>query len=56
MVIVEHCKFGNLKQFLSRNRQHFIDQINQDRNKIDASLLSLTPKGTDNHDVSVEKM
>lgn len=35
MVIVEYCKFGNLHNYLLRNRDGFIDQIDKETGKID---------------------
>lgn len=29
MVIVEHCKFGDLRTFIIKNRPYFVDQIDQ---------------------------
>lgn len=38
LVIVEYCKFGNLKHFLWINHSGFIDQINQINDTIDSAI------------------
>lgn len=38
MIIVEYCRFGNLRSFLITQRDHFIDQINHDDDTIDATI------------------
>lgn len=40
MVIVEYCRFGNLQNFLIKNRDHFVDQINRDEDVIDPTILT----------------
>lgn len=32
MVIVEYCRFGNLKTFLMNNRKNFINQLDENGN------------------------
>ncbi|XP_067624151.1 vascular endothelial growth factor receptor 1 isoform X3 [Eurosta solidaginis] len=39
MVIVEYCRYGNVQNFLLRNRRHFINQINPETDKIDPSII-----------------
>lgn len=34
LVIVEYCRFGNLQNFLLRHRQHFINQIDPNTEKV----------------------
>lgn len=38
MIIVEYCSFGNIKKYLETNRDHFIDQIDRDTDKIDSTI------------------
>ncbi|KPU73300.1 uncharacterized protein Dana_GF15270, isoform B [Drosophila ananassae] len=38
MVIVEYCRFGNIQNFLLRNRKCFINQINSETDHIDPSI------------------
>lgn len=38
MVIVEYCRFGNIQNFLLRNRKCFINQINPETDHIDPSI------------------
>lgn len=38
MVIVEYCRFGNLKDFLKEHRDFFIDQIVRDQDIIDPMI------------------
>ena len=38
MIIVEHCEFGNLQSFLVKNRQHFVDQIIAEDDRIDPNI------------------
>ncbi|XP_014203976.1 vascular endothelial growth factor receptor 1 [Copidosoma floridanum] len=38
LIIVEFCKFGNLRDLLLHNRTNFIDQINPSTGKIDPSI------------------
>lgn len=40
MVIVEYCRFGNIQNFLLRNRKCFIDQINPINDRIDAGITT----------------
>ncbi|XP_055301213.1 vascular endothelial growth factor receptor 1-like [Sitodiplosis mosellana] len=35
MIIVEYCPFGNVKKYLETNRDHFINQIDEDTDEID---------------------
>lgn len=37
-VIVEYCKYGNLRDFLLKNRNNFIDQIDRKTDQIDPSI------------------
>ncbi|CAD6999743.1 unnamed protein product [Ceratitis capitata] len=39
MVIVEYCRYGNLQNFLLRNRERFINQINPETDKIDPTII-----------------
>ena len=38
LVIVEYCPYGNLKDFLVKNRKNFIDQIDRDKDRIDPTI------------------
>ncbi|RWS16679.1 Vascular endothelial growth factor receptor 3-like protein [Dinothrombium tinctorium] len=38
LVIVEYCRFGNLRQFLLKNRVNFINQIDPETGKIDSDI------------------
>ncbi|KAL7741115.1 hypothetical protein ACLKA6_018146 [Drosophila palustris] len=49
MVIVEYCRFGNIQNFLLRNRKCFINQINPINDRIDASIM--TQRISDNFDL-----
>ncbi|XP_017854588.1 vascular endothelial growth factor receptor 1 isoform X2 [Drosophila busckii] len=49
MVIVEYCRFGNVQNFLLRNRKCFINQINPLTDKIDPSIM--TQRISDNYDL-----
>ncbi|KAH8263498.1 hypothetical protein KR044_009761, partial [Drosophila immigrans] len=40
MVIVEYCRFGNIQNFLLRNRKCFINQINPMNDRIDATIMT----------------
>ncbi|KAJ3659798.1 hypothetical protein Zmor_011468 [Zophobas morio] len=40
LVIVEYCRFGNLKDYLLNHRHSFIDQINSETGQIDFSIGS----------------
>lgn len=40
MVIVEYCRYGNVQNFLQKNREEFIDQINPETGVIDPTILS----------------
>lgn len=40
MVIVEYCRYGNVQNFLQKNREAFIDQINRETDTIDPTILS----------------
>ncbi|XP_043641442.1 vascular endothelial growth factor receptor 1 isoform X4 [Drosophila teissieri] len=52
MVIVEYCRFGNIQNFLLRNRKCFINQINPDTDHIDTSIM--TQRMSDNYDLHRE--
>lgn len=39
MIIVEYCPFGNIQDFLRRNREKFVDQIDPDTDEIDGNIL-----------------
>ncbi|XP_026834392.1 vascular endothelial growth factor receptor 1 isoform X3 [Drosophila erecta] len=49
MVIVEYCRFGNIQNFLLRNRKCFINQISPDTDHIDPSIM--TQRMSDNYDL-----
>ncbi|XP_043950379.1 platelet-derived growth factor receptor alpha isoform X4 [Drosophila biarmipes] len=49
MVIVEYCRFGNIQNFLMKNRKCFINQINPDTDHIDPSIM--TQRISDNFDL-----
>lgn len=38
MVMVEYCRFGNLRHYLLSHRNYFVDQINYETGLIDASI------------------
>lgn len=40
MVIVEYCRYGNVQNFLQKNREEFIDQINPETGMIDHTIQS----------------
>ncbi|KAH8378483.1 hypothetical protein KR093_011649, partial [Drosophila rubida] len=40
MVIVEYCRFGNIQNFLLRNRKCFINQVNPTNDRIDATIMT----------------
>lgn len=40
MVIVEYCRFGNVQNFLLKNREFFVDQVNPETDEIDATILT----------------
>lgn len=40
MVIVEYCEYGNLQNFLIKNRKYFINQIDQETGMIDSSIMT----------------
>lgn len=44
MIIVEHCQYGNIQEFLRKNRQNFIDQIDRDTDEIDESITETCNK------------
>ena len=46
MIIVEHCEFGNLQSFLVKNRQHFVDQIIAEDDRIDPNIECRKVKAT----------
>ncbi|KAH8269724.1 hypothetical protein KR018_002067, partial [Drosophila ironensis] len=39
MVIVEYCRFGNIQNFLLKNRKCFINQINPETDHIDPNIM-----------------
>ncbi|XP_017858056.1 PREDICTED: platelet-derived growth factor receptor alpha isoform X8 [Drosophila arizonae] len=49
MVIVEYCRFGNVQNFLLRNRKCFINQINPINDRIDPTIM--TQRISDNFDL-----
>ncbi|XP_043070362.1 vascular endothelial growth factor receptor 1 isoform X9 [Drosophila grimshawi] len=49
MVIVEYCLFGNIQNFLLRNRKCFINQINTTNDRIDSMIM--TQRISDNFDL-----
>ncbi|KAM7353304.1 PDGF- and VEGF-receptor related isoform 6-T7 [Cochliomyia hominivorax] len=50
MVIVEYCRYGNVQNFLMRNRKRFINQINPNTGKIDPSIM--TQRFSDNFELN----
>lgn len=38
MVIVEYCKFGNLRHYLLRHRERFVNQLNPETGKVDPDM------------------
>lgn len=40
MVIVEYCRFGNIQNFLLRNRKCFINQISPETDHIDPNIIT----------------
>lgn len=50
MVIVEYCRYGNIQNFLLRNRKRFINQINPENGKIDP--LIMTQRFSDNFELN----
>lgn len=34
MIIVEYCRFGNIKNYLQTNREYFTDQIDRNTDEI----------------------
>lgn len=50
MVIVEYCRYGNVQNFLLRNRKRFINQINPETDKIDP--LIMTQRFSDNFELN----
>ncbi|KAH9373810.1 hypothetical protein HPB48_007468 [Haemaphysalis longicornis] len=38
MVIVEYCKFGNLRHYLLRHRDRFVNQLNPETGKVDPGM------------------
>ncbi|KAK8776607.1 hypothetical protein V5799_030047, partial [Amblyomma americanum] len=45
MVIVEYCKFGNLRHYLLRHRESFINQLNPETGKVDPDIC-YSPKSS----------
>lgn len=41
MVIVEYCKFGNLRHYLLAHRDNFVDQLNPETGQIDTNIKTL---------------
>ena len=41
MVIVEYCKFGNIRSYLLAHRNYFINQLDITRDKIDENIIHL---------------
>lgn len=41
MVIVEYCKYGNLRDFLLKQRDNFISQIDEVTGQLDFSITDL---------------
>ncbi|XP_054744163.1 vascular endothelial growth factor receptor 1 isoform X4 [Anastrepha obliqua] len=50
MVIVEYCRYGNVQNFLLRNRKRFINQINAETDKIDPTITK--QRFSDNFELS----
>ncbi|KAL9923896.1 PDGF- and VEGF-receptor related isoform 7-T9 [Glossina fuscipes fuscipes] len=50
MVIVEYCRYGNVQNFLLRNRKRFINQINPATDKIDVTIT--TQRFSDNFELN----
>ncbi|KAK8772974.1 hypothetical protein V5799_016058 [Amblyomma americanum] len=38
IVIVEYCKFGNLRHYLLRHRERFINQMNSETGRVDPDI------------------
>lgn len=38
MLIVEYCQFGNLQHYLVRHRLYFVDQLDRNEDRIDATI------------------
>ncbi|XP_020798925.1 vascular endothelial growth factor receptor 1 isoform X5 [Drosophila serrata] len=49
MVIVEYCRFGNIQNFLLRNRKCFINQISPETDHIDPNIM--TQRFSENFDL-----
>ena len=47
LLIVEYCDYGNLKEFLTRNRDYFVDQIVPETGQLDFTILSRPDKDED---------
>lgn len=39
-IIIEYCKYGNIQDYLRKNRSNFIDQINENTDKINSTITS----------------
>ena len=48
LVIVEYCRFGNLREFLLNHRKSFVDQIDPMTGKIDNSIQTVSKSDYDN--------
>lgn len=44
MIIVEYCRFGNLKNVLVEHSGGFVDQIVRDEDKIDPKITKSHPR------------
>lgn len=40
MIIVEYCRFGNVRDFLIEQRHHFVDQIIRQTDTIDSTIMT----------------
>lgn len=58
MLIVDYCDYGNIKEFLVRNRAFYVDQIDHETGDVDTSITTLPEidSDTDNEDDSTEAM
>ena len=39
MVIVEYCRYGNIRNFLIKNRDNFVNQLNSETGKFDYEIV-----------------
>lgn len=44
MIIVEYCRFGNILDYLQKNRQNFVNQIIFDKDVIDPAIVKKEEK------------